>query len=62
MLISVLHTIGLYPAPVVAAIGCGVQLAPPGFAAFFGEFHWTPLQSVNELVSFEIFKDNIIVI
>lgn len=35
-------TIGRYPAPVVAAIGCGVQLA--GFAAFFGEFHCTPLK------------------
>lgn len=37
------RTIGRYPAPVVAAIGCGVQLAVPGLAAFLGEFHCTPL-------------------
>lgn len=41
-----MRTIGRYPAPVVAAIGCGVQLAP-GFALFFGEFHCTPLEMVT---------------
>lgn len=36
---------GRYPAPVVAAIGCGDQPAgPPVFAAFFGEFHCIPLK------------------
>lgn len=35
-------TIGRQPAPVVAAIGWGVQLAP-GFAVFLGEFHCTGL-------------------
>ena len=29
-------TMGRYPTPVVAAIGCGVQ---PGLAVFFGELH-----------------------
>lgn len=39
-------TMGRYPAPVVAAIGCGDQppAGPPVFAAFFGEFHCIPLQ------------------
>lgn len=39
-------TIGRYPAPVVAAIGCGVQppAGPPVLAAFFGEFHCIPLR------------------
>lgn len=40
---------GRYPAPVVAAIGCGDQppAGPPVFAAFFGEFHCIPLQKKN---------------
>jgi hypothetical protein len=33
----------------VAAIGCGVQPVPPGFATFFGEFHWTPLQKIKHM-------------
>lgn len=39
-------TMGRYPAPVVAAIGCGDHppAEPPVFAAFFGEFHCIPLQ------------------
>lgn len=39
-------TMGRYPAPVVAAIGCGDHppAGPPVFAAFFGEFHCIPLQ------------------
>jgi len=38
---------GRYPAPVVAAIGCGDHppAGPPVFAAFFGEFHCIPLQN-----------------
>lgn len=40
---------GRYPAPVVAAIGCGDHppAEPPVFAAFFGEFHCIPLQRKN---------------
>lgn len=34
--------IGLYPAPVVADMGCGVQLLPC-LEPFLGEFHCTPL-------------------
>lgn len=48
-------TIGLYPAPVVAAIGCGVQPVEPGLAAFFGEFQFTPLHQFQAIGS-DIFK------
>lgn len=37
-------TIGRYPAPVVAAIGCGVHPACPALAVFLGEFHCIPLK------------------
>jgi len=41
----------------VAAIGCGVQPVPPGFATFFGEFHWTPLQKIKQKMVSEFFWD-----
>lgn len=51
-------TIGLYPAPVVAAIGCGVQPAEPGLAAFFGEFQLTPLRIYRNTKKKNTFKEN----
>lgn len=40
--------IGLYPAPVVSEIGCGVQLVF-GFEPFLGEFHCTPLKYCHRI-------------